>query len=214
MRRRSSGEKSFRSPEGGRGSRWKSRASRRIRLFLPRSPGSGGKAPKPPPAFAAPAGLAAEPGVGSSTARGRPFPPPAPVSDPEAWRNGFEQPKLTAPGRPHRGGRAAAGGAGGGPRGRGRGASAVPTADPASAQPGPAPPPGPGSLHPHPSPSFPPPLTEPEPAARRKGFRPGAERKTREPPRTGTASTRPEEPLGGCERGGRDGVGRRVKEHR
>lgn len=62
--------------------------------------------------------------------------------------------------------------------------------------------PGLGSLHPHPSPSFPPPLTEPEPAAIRRGFRPGAESKTREPPRTGTASTIPEEPLGGCGGGG------------
>ncbi|KAL0612206.1 hypothetical protein AAY473_018835 [Plecturocebus cupreus] len=59
---------------------------------------------------------------------------------------------------------------------------------------GPTQPPGPGSLHPHPSPSFPPPLTEPEPAAMRRGFRPGAERKTLEPPRTGTAFTAPEEP--------------------
>lgn len=75
------------------------------------------------------------------------------------------------------------------------------------AGPGPALPPGPGSLHPHPSPSFPPPLTEPEPAAMRRGFRPGAERKTREPPRTGTASTAPEEPPGGCSCGGGGGGG-------
>lgn len=99
--------------------------------------------------------------------------------------------RWTAPGR------------GGGPRGRGRGNSAVPTAVPASAQPSPGcgarssttsrPRVPPSS----PSPSFPPPLTEPEPAAIRRGFRPGAERKTRERPRTGTASPAPEEPLGG-----------------
>lgn len=76
--------------------------------------------------------------------------------------------------------------------------SPLPPSPAQAAGPGPALPPGPGSLHPHPSPSFPPPLTEPEPAAMRRGFRPGAERKTREPPRTGTASTTPEEPPGGC----------------
>lgn len=87
--------------------------------------------------------------------------------------------------------------------------SQLPPSPTQAAGPGPALPPGPGSLHPHPSPSFPPPLTEPEPAAMRRGFRPGAERKTREPPRTGTASTTPEEPSGGC---GGAGVGREVKE--
>eukprot|EP00072_Mus_musculus_P070543 XP_017172306.1 PREDICTED: uncharacterized protein LOC108168225 [Mus musculus] len=62
-------------------------------------------------------------------------------------------------------------------------------------------PPGPVSLHPHPSPSFPPPLTEPEPAARQRGFRPGADRKAREPPGTGTFFTLPEDRLAGAEEG-------------
>lgn len=65
--------------------------------------------------------------------------------------------------------------------------------------PGPTQPPGPASLHPHPSPSFPPPLTEPEPAARQRGFRPGADRKAREPPGTGTVFTGPEDRLAGAE---------------
>lgn len=69
--------------------------------------------------------------------------------------------------------------------------SPLPSSPAQAAGPRPALPPGQGSLHPHPSPSFPPPLTEPEPAA--MAGRPGAERKTREPPRTGTASTTPEE---------------------
>lgn len=124
-------------------------------------------------------------------------PPPQPrrgkglterLSEPNGRRPGR---RWTAPGR------------GGGPRGRGRENSAVPTAVPADAQR------SPGSGAPSsttsrprlppssPSPSFPPPLTEPEPAAIRRGFRPGAERKTRERPRTGTASPAPEEPLGG-----------------
>lgn len=74
--------------------------------------------------------------------------------------------------------------------------SLLPPSPAQAARSGAALPPGPGSLHPHPSPSFPPPLTEPEPAAIRRGFRSAAESKTREPPRTGTASTIPEEPLG------------------
>ena len=80
--------------------------------------------------------------------------------------------------------------------------SPLPSSPAQAAGPGLALPPGPSSLHPHPSPSFPPPLTEPEPAAMRRGFRPGAERKTREPPRTGTASTTPEELFGGSGGGG------------
>lgn len=70
-------------------------------------------------------------------------------------------------------------------------------------------PPGPVSLHPHPSPSFPPPLTEPEPAARQRGFRPGADRKAREPPGTGTFFTLPEDRLAGAEEG--RGWGKRSK---
>lgn len=68
-----------------------------------------------------------------------------------------------------------------------------------------------GSLHPHPSPSFPPPLTEPEPAAIRWGFRSGAERKTREPPRTGTSFQHRKSLLVAAEEAG---VGRKVKEQR
>lgn len=89
--------------------------------------------------------------------------------------------------------------------------SPLPSSPAQAAGPGPAQPPGQGSLHPHPSPSFPPPLTEPEPAAMRRGFRPGAERKTREPPRTGTASTTPEELFRGCGGGGGGARGQRAE---